>query len=174
MISAPVRDEPSTTASEREMLDGWLDYHRSTLLVKCAGLTDEQLRKRSIEPSGLSLIGLLRHMTIIEYAWFEKVFSGEPERTLYSSADDPDYEINAVDEASGDEALAEFLRACEVSRQLTAGRALDEVCVYTPADGTAAGEYSLRWIIIHMIEEYARHNGHADLLRERIDGVTGE
>lgn len=174
MIKAPVRDKPLPTAGEREMLDGWLEFHRSTLLVKCAGLTDEQLRKRSIKPSALSLIGLLRHMTIIEYAWFEKVLSGAPERELYCSADDPDHEINAVDNAFGCEAHAEFLRACEVSRRLTAARSLDEVCVYSPPDGTPNEEYSLRWIITHMIEEYARHNGHADLLRERIDCMTGE
>ena len=174
MIEAPTRHEPSTTASERDMLEGWLEYHRNTLLAKCAGLTDEQLRTRSVEPSGLSLIGLLRHMTIIEYAWFEKVFSGAPERMLYCSDDDPDYEINAVDDASGDEAHAEFIRACETSRRLTAGRSLDEVCVYPSSDETPDKEYSLRWITTHMIGEYARHNGHADLLRERIDGATGE
>ena len=174
MIEAPMRSEPSTTAGERDMLDGWLEYHRRTLLTKCAGLSDEQLRIRSVEPSGLSLIGLLRHMTIVEYAWFEKVFSGAAERMLYSSEDDPDFEINAVAEATGDEAHTEFLRACETSRQVTAGRKLDDLCVYSPSDGESGQEYSLRWIMTHMIEEYARHNGHADLLRERIDGATGE
>ena len=174
MIDAPTRSGPSTTAGEREMLDGWLEYHRRTLLTKCAGLTDEQLRTRSVEPSGLSLIGLLRHMTIVEYAWFEKVASGAPERALYSSEDDPDFEINAVDDATGDEAHAEFLQACETSRKLTAGRSLDEVCVYSRSADAPRHEYSLRWIMTHMIEEYARHNGHADLLRERIDGATGD
>jgi uncharacterized damage-inducible protein DinB len=174
MIKAPTRSEPPTTAGERDMLDGWLEYHRRTLLTKCADLTDEQLRTRSVEPSRLSLIGLLRHMTIVEYAWFEKVFSGAPERTLYSSEDDPDFEINAVDDATGDEAHVEFLQACEISRQLATGHGLDDVCVYSPSDDRPSQRYSLRWIMTHMIEEYARHNGHADLLRERIDGATGE
>lgn len=174
MIEAPKRSEPPTTADERDMLDGWLEYHRRTLLTKCAGLTDGQLRIRSVEPSTLSLIGLLRHMTIVEYAWFEKVLSGAPERTLYSSEDDPDFEINAIDDATGDEAHAEFLRACETSRRLTADRSLDDVCVYSPSEDEPGQEYSLRWIMTHMIEEYARHNGHADLLRERIDGATGD
>jgi uncharacterized damage-inducible protein DinB len=174
MIEAPVRSEPPTTAGEWDMLDGWLEYHRRTLLTKCAGLTDEQLRIRSVEPSTLSLIGLLRHMTIVEYAWFEKVFTGAPERTLYSSDDDLDYEFNAIDDATGDEAHAEFLRACEISRVSTKGRSLDDVSVYAPSADTPGRVYSLRWIMTHMIEEYARHNGHADLLRERIDGATGD
>ena len=174
MIDPPTRKEPLTTASERVMLDGWLDYHRATLLAKCAGLADEQLRTRSVEPSALSLIGLLRHMTIVEYAWFEKVFTGAPERELYSSPDDVDYEINAVEDATGEEAHAEFTKACVLSRQLVEGRSLHEVVDYTPDSGTTVHRYSLRWIIMHMIEEYARHNGHADLLRERIDGAVGD
>ena len=174
MIDAPERQEPSTTADERAMLDGWLDYHRATLLTKCAGLTDEQLRIRSVEPSGLSLIGLLRHMTIVEYAWFEKVFTGAPERDLYSSPDDVDYEINAVDEATADEAYAEFTKACAVSRRLAEGRSLDEIAEYARPGGDTVDRFSLRWIVTHMIEEYARHNGHADLLRERVDGEVGD
>jgi uncharacterized damage-inducible protein DinB len=174
VINIPEREEPSTTADERGMLDGWLDYHRATLLTKCAGLTDEQLRTRSVEPSGLSLIGLLRHMTIVEYAWFEKVFTGAPERDLYSSPDDVDYEINAVDEATGEHAYAEFMKACAESRRLTEDRSLDEIVDYTRPGGNTVYRYSLRWIVTHMIEEYARHNGHADLLRERIDGKVGD
>ena len=84
------------------------------------------------------------------------------------------FEINAVADASGDEAHAEFRQACEISRQLTMGQSLDDVCVYSPSDDVPGRTYSLRWIMTHMIEEYARHNGHADLLRERIDGATGE
>lgn len=156
------------------MLEGWLDYHRATLVTKCAGLSDDQLRTRSVEPSGLSLIGLLRHMTMNEYAWFEKVFTGAPERDLYRSPDDVDHEINAVDDAAGDEAHAEFIQACALSRQLVEGRSLDEVADYSPRGGTTVDHFSLRWIMTHMIEEYARHNGHADLLRERIDGAVGD
>ena len=156
------------------MLDGWLDYHRATLLTKCAGLTDAQLRTRSVEPSGLSLIGLLRHMTIVEYAWFEKVFTGAPERELYTSPEDRDFEINAIDDATAQEAYAEFVKACENSRRLSEGRGLDEVADYTRQGDATVHRYSLRWIVTHMIEEYARHNGHADLLRERIDGVVGD
>jgi uncharacterized damage-inducible protein DinB len=174
MIEAPRREEPPTTADERTMLDGWLDYHRATLLTKCAGLTDEQLRTRSVEPSGLSLIGLLRHMTLVEYSWFEKVFAGAPARDIYTSPDDRDYEINAVQDATGDEAHAEFIRACETSRAVTADSDLDVVRDYTRIRDGVVVQYSLRWIVTHMIEEYARHNGHADLLRERIDGAVGD
>lgn len=155
------------------MLEGWLDYHRAVLVAKCAGLTDAQLRTRSVEPSSLSLIGLLRHMTVVEYAWFEKAFSGAPERDLYTSPDDPDYEINAIEDATGDEAYTEFMKACAMSRQLSEGRSLDDAADYTWRDGSVH-RYTLRWIMTHMIEEYARHNGHADLLRERIDGAVGD
>jgi len=174
MIDIPEREDAPTTAGERAMLDGWLDYHRATLLTKCAGLTDEQLRTRSVEPSALSLIGLLRHMTIVEYSWFEKVLTGAPERELYSSDDDVDYEINAIEDATADEAYAEFVKACATSRGLADGRSLDEIVDYTGRDGKTVYRYSLRWIMTHMIEEYARHNGHADLLRERIDGAVGD
>jgi uncharacterized damage-inducible protein DinB len=168
-----VREEPSTTADERAMLEGWLDFHRATLLTKCAGLSDDQLRIRSAEPSTLSLIGLLRHMTINEYAWFEKVFTGAPERDLYRSPGDQDHEINAVEDAAGDEAHAEFVKACALSRRLIEDRSLDEIVDYSPHGSATVDQFSLRWIMTHMIEEYARHNGHADLLRERIDGAVG-
>jgi uncharacterized damage-inducible protein DinB len=174
VISPPARKEPPTTADERAMLEGWLDYHRATLLTKCAGLTDEQLCMRSVEPSALSLIGLLRHLTICEYGWFEKIYAGAPARELYSSPDDVDYEINAVDDATGNEAHTEFTKACALSRQLVEGRSLDEVVDYSPDGGSTVDRFSLRWIMTHMIEEYARHNGHADFLRERIDGAVGD
>ena len=150
------------------MLDGWLEFHRGTLITKCAGLTDEQLRLRSVEPSGLSLLGLLRHMTEVELWWFDTVFSGGPLPKFYSTPEDRDADFHDTDGTTGDEAFANWTAACAQARQQVEGKDLDQICVRPDT------EISLRWIFIHMIEEYARHNGHADLLRERIDGATGD
>jgi uncharacterized damage-inducible protein DinB len=151
---------------ERATLDGWLDFHRATLLLKCEGLTFEQLKSRPVPTTTLSLLGLVRHMTEVERGWFLP-FLGEPAPPLYGSDDDPDGEFDVADaDAAGD--LARFGEAVDAISDLLRHRALDEVEV----DGDAT--YSLRWIMTHLIEEYARHNGHADLLREAIDGVTGE
>jgi hypothetical protein len=157
---------PRTPADERTSLDTWLDYHRQTLLKKCAGLTPEQLTERSCPPSPLSLLGLVRHMTIVE-SWFHS-FDDLPRLDLYCTDENPDGDFALVDPASADEDLAAFLASTSRSRAAVADRGLDELL---PKSREAI---SLRWVYQHMIEEYARHNGHADLLRERIDGVTGD
>ena len=150
---------------ERNSLESWLEYHRATLLIKCAGLTAEQLGTRSCPPSPLSLLGLVRHMAEVE-TWFH-AFDGQPERVLYCSEDRPEADFEDVDPGRADQDLAIYQASVERSRAAVARRSLDDL-MSGPGQPT-----SLRWVYQHMIEEYARHNGHADLIRERIDGVTG-
>ncbi|MGU3435662.1 DinB family protein [Actinomycetes bacterium M1A6_2h] len=153
------------------MLVGWLEYHRATLLWKCADLTEEQLKERSVGPSSMSLLGLLRHMTEVERSWFGRTFAGRDRPPLYYSDADPDGDFDSLDSVSVSDARAAFDRAVEESRAVADGKAPDAISV---ADHHGEGRPSLRWIYTHMIEEYARHNGHADFLRERIDGSTGD
>jgi uncharacterized damage-inducible protein DinB len=164
------RVQPPLIADERAMLTGWLDFHRATLGVKCAGLSEEQLRLRSAPPSSLSLLGLVRHMAHVERAWFRMVLDGEDIPRLWGKDQRQDADFDDVDSASADEALAVWRAEIERARELSAALPLDAI-------GKArrhGRDYSHRWVLVHMIEEYARHNGHADLLRERIDGVTGD
>lgn len=162
------RVDPPYQAEERAMLDSWLEYQRDTLAWKCDGLTDEQLRERSVPPSSMSLIGLVRHMAEVERNWFRRVLSGEDAPGLYYSDDDPDGDFDNVATATRDEAFAAWQAECDNARTVAAHMELTDV-------GARRGEeVSLRWVLVHMIEEYARHNGHADLIRERIDGATGD
>jgi len=165
---SPARTDPPQVSAERESLDAWVDYHRATLLMKCAGLEPEQLASRSCPPSSLSLLGLVRHLTEVE-AWFHD-FDGAPEGEWYSTDEDPDACFNAVDPSRAEGDLAEYKESIDRARAAVQGRNLDEISPVPDEDRPV----SLRWIYLHMIEEYARHNGHADLLRERIDGVTGD
>jgi uncharacterized damage-inducible protein DinB len=157
-------------AGERVMLDTWLDFHRRTLLGKCAGLTAEQLRLRSVEPSPLSLLGLVRHMAEVERSWFRARFAGEAVGSIYRDDDNVDGDFGDVDTADAEADLAVFRQEVELARKAAEGRSLDDTFTH-PGRGV---ELNLRWVYVHMIEEYARHNGHADLLRERIDGVVGD
>ena len=149
------------------MLDGWLDFHRATLLWKCEGLTFDQLKQAPIASSPLTLLGLVRHLTEVERGWFLP-FLGEPVEELYSSEADPDGAFAGVPDADAAADLARFGEEVDAISERLAGHDLDEVQV------DEGQSYSLRWIVTHLIEEYARHNGHADLLREAIDGATGE
>jgi hypothetical protein len=154
-------------ADERTMLEAWLDYHRATLLMKCAGLSDDQLRLRSSEPSTLSLLGLVRHLTDVERGWFRRGVGGQrgPEvAPIYYSDERPEGDFEDLDDTDPAAVFAAYTAEVERCRAATAGVPLDNL----------AGKQSVRWIYLHMIEEYARHNGHADLLRERIDGATGD
>jgi uncharacterized damage-inducible protein DinB len=166
------RARPGLQAGEREMLTGWLEHHRAILVWKCEGLSDEQLRQRAVPPSSLSLLGLIRHMTAVERGWFRQVLLGEDVPDLYATDDDPDADFNEVDGAGVAEAFSAFENECDLSRQAVA--AAPDLDVLSKERSQRTGQqFSLRWILTHMIEEYARHNGHADLLRERIDGTTG-
>ena len=164
------RKPPPPLGNERAMLEGWLDFHRQTLLVKCTGLTADQLRLRAVEPSSLSLLGLVRHMAEVERAWFRRRFAGEHLERIYSSNGRPDVDFDDVDTADAEADFATFTREVDLARTAARGRSLDDQ-FFNPH---ARVEMDLRWIFVHMIEEYARHNGHADLLRERIDGTTGD
>ena len=170
-IAPPVeRTDPITTNGERAALQDWLNFHRQTLLIKCGGLTAEQLRWCAVPPSNLSLLGLVRHMTEVERGWFRRRIAGQDAGYLYSSEADPDGEFSHVDTADPEQDYAAYLREIELARQAAAGHGLDETFYHSHR----AAEMSVRWVYVHMVEEYARHNGHADLLRERIDGATGE
>jgi uncharacterized damage-inducible protein DinB len=165
------RADPPFVADERTMLDAWLDFHRATLLSKCEGLDDDQLRERSVPPSSLSLLGLVRHMTQVERGWFRRCLSGEDAAPLYSSVSNEDGDFDDVDSADPRADTAAFKAEVDRCRRICADhRDLEAV----GANQRHGQDVSLRWIYVHMIEEYARHNGHADFLRERIDGRTGD
>ncbi|WP_351234679.1 DinB family protein [Streptomyces sp. NPDC002133] len=171
MTTTDLRTEPSTVAGERAMLEGFLDYHRETLAMKCAGLDDAQLRRAPLSPSELSLLGLVRHLADVERHWFRRVLADEQAPPLYYSEADPDGEFHVGEQDTWDEAHATWRAEIAKAREAAASRTLDDV---STRKGQAGEPFSLRWIYTHMIEEYARHNGHADLIREQIDGATGE
>ena len=168
-IDMPERPPEPRASTERAQLEGWLDFHRATLVMKCAGLSDEQLTTAAVPPSRLTLLGLLRHMALVEVCWFDMVLHDSDTPLPFTSDDDRDYEFNALDSSSPAEVALVFHQACASSRQLAHGVALDTLAKRPRRDGPI----DLRWIYLHMIEEYARHNGHADLLREVLDGATG-
>ena len=161
-------DEIPRTGDERSVLLAFLAWQRATLERKCAGLDIDQLRRRSAEPSTLSLLGLVRHMADVERGWFRRTLAGEDVAERYSTDDDVDGDFDNVDAADADEAFASWKEERELADEIISRRALDA----TGRQRTGR-EVSMRWILNHMIEEYSRHNGHADLLRERIDGATG-
>ncbi len=162
---------PMVASDEREMLNSWLEWHRETLAVKCEGLSEEQLRERAAPPSTLSLLGLVRHMADVERNWFRRVLNDEDVPGIYFTDDDPDGEFDNVDTASAEEAFATWRAEIDLAR--TALAAWPDLSAVGKRKRRGQ-DVSLRWILVHMIEEYARHNGHADILRERIDGVTGD
>jgi uncharacterized damage-inducible protein DinB len=156
---------------ERATLNEYLRYQRLTLQVKCDGLDAGQLARRAVEPSTMSLLGLVRHMAEVERTWFRRRFAalGVPKR--YQSEDDPDADFNGAvaDPAVVEEARAAWREEIAFAEQFTREHDLDFV-----GRDSEGNPVSLRELLVHMIEEYARHNGHADLLRERIDGRVGE
>ncbi|MGA2529588.1 MAG: DinB family protein [Acidimicrobiales bacterium] len=171
--NAPVvkRTEPERVATEREALEQWLDYERETLLMKCAGLTADQLKTRAVPPSALSLLGLVRHMTEVERWWFRMHAAGEQIAFEYSNENDT-ADFDDLDGADAETDLETFRREVATAREAVRGRTLDDVVASRGHDATRMRD--IRWIYVHMIEEYARHNGHADLLRECIDGTVGD
>ena len=162
-------DEP-TVADERTMLQGWLDWHRQTLLFKCQGLTGEQLKRASVEPSNLTLLGLVRHMAEVERSWFRRRLGGEDIDWIYCTDASEDGDFDDVADADPAADFATLRAEIEAADAAAAGRPLE----FTFFHPRRQVDMSLRWVYLHMIEEYARHNGHADLLRERIDGATGQ
>lgn len=163
------RHMPSRTADERTMLRQWLEFHRATFARKLQGLTPAQLALRSAEPSEMSLLGLLQHHAEGERWMFGCLFKGEPDVPYFSPVDFGD--LTGADDAVVAASWAAWHEACARSREIEAAAALDDM---TAMPGPWENEpVSLRWLVVHVIEEYARHNGHADLLRERIDGNAG-
>ena len=164
----------STTDGEREMLRQFLDFYRAVLARKAHGLSAQQLNT-AIVPSDLTIGGLILHMTGVEEGWFSQWFLDQPIGPPWDAIDwdaDPDWELHNVDAFAPDEMLTMFNNSCERSRQIeAAARSLDEIAARTGDDGR---RYSLRWIMIHMVEEYARHCGHADFIRQALDGTVGE
>lgn len=165
--------DPAATADERTTLLHFLDEHRRSFEQVCDGLTPEQLARRSVEPSDMSLLGLLRHLAGVEHGWFRTVLQGDDSPRPFTSADDSDADFRAAraDPDQVAEAWAEWRRQIEAANRFVRNAPDLEIT------GTERwrGPISLRWVLIHMIEEYAQHNGHADLLRERIDGhVRGD
>ena len=163
------RTEPAFELPEREMLDAWLEYQRATLALKCDGLADDQLRLRAVPPSTMSLLGLVRHMADVEASWFRRVLSQAESPGIYWSDADPDGDFDNVDDADVEHDFAVWRAECDNARTVAAAMTLDDHGL-----GRQGEVISLRWVLVHMIEEYARHNGHADLLRECIDGSTGD
>lgn len=159
------------TGDERTILAGYLDWHRLTLLRKCSGLNQDQLKRASVEPSDLTLLGLVRHMAEVERWWFRNRAAGISLTELYCSDASPDGDFDDIADADAEADFATYHAECELARAAVARLPLDHTFIH-PTDSQV--RRNLRWVYVHLIEEYARHNGHADLLRERIDGVTGQ
>lgn len=166
-----VRHDPPYQAGERETLNGFLDYHRATILKKVQGVNEEKGSKPSMPPSTLNLIGLVKHLAVNEIWWFQDRFAGLNPQGLPDADNDPEADFRVEPDETLEGFIAYYKEACEESRRIVANASLDDLSAATLRDGT---KVTLRWIILHMLEETARHNGHADFLREGIDGVTGE
>jgi uncharacterized damage-inducible protein DinB len=169
-IAPFVRPKPLSSGDERSQLESWLTFYRATLLKKCSGLTVEGLARRPVASSTMSLLGLLRHMTFVEQIWFDVRFAGNDVVEYYRRPDDREVAWTELESATLDDVVATYYRACAASDELARGHELDE---FVTNPGPGREPVDLRWIYLHMIEEYARHCGHADLLRELIDGTTG-
>ena len=169
-----MRQDPDTTASERDAIAQYLDYQRETILLKAEGLNQEQLAQR-IPTSALTLAGILYHLALVEESWMEVRFLGLPEREDWAGVDwvaDPDWEFRTATTMDPDELRKRYRAACDRSRQAAAqADSLDQMSAFK---GDNDWQFSLRWVLLHLIEETARHAGHADLLREAIDGTVGE
>lgn len=169
-MSTPDRAMPPLDADERTSLTSWLDFYRTTLAQKCEGLDDERLREASVEPSPLSLLGLVQHMAEVERNWFRRVLAQEDAPPIFTPDADPAADDGGFDLTEGagyEQALSIWQTEVERARANCAARSLDDTGPFM------GGQVTLRWIYTHMIGEYARHCGHADLIRERIDGRTG-
>jgi uncharacterized damage-inducible protein DinB len=169
-----MRQDPPATGGELEQLTAFLDFQRETVLLKAEGLDAAQLAQ-PLPPSSLTLAGLLNHLALVEDSWFRERFAGLPEHEDWAGVDwaaDPDFEFRTATELDPDELRQRYRDACARSREVVAeAEGLDQLGAQPWKDGT---QWSLRWLLLHMVEETARHAGHADLLREAVDGKVGE
>ncbi|GAA3004000.1 DinB family protein [Actinokineospora diospyrosa] len=163
------RIAPPLTGGERETLRAFLDFHRATLEMKCAGVPEEDMHRQASPPSELTLLGLLRHMAEVERTWFRRVINQEDLPFVWSDSGDYQQAFN-LEGATAAEALATWQREVAHSREVEKAAESLDVTGYFPR---WEADVSLRLVILHLIHEYARHNGHADFLREAIDGTTG-
>jgi uncharacterized damage-inducible protein DinB len=168
------RTEKPTAASERDTLTGFLGWHRGTLELKCSGLDAEALARRAVEPSSMSLLGLVRHLADVERGWFRRYMAGQDAPPRFYSPEDPDGDFDGVrpDPALVAEAWQAWREEIAFTDEFIA--AAPDLDLLGKREHRSHGTVSLRWALNHLLEEYARHNGHADLLRERIDGAVGE
>jgi len=173
-VETDSREDPPTRGDELTTLAGFLRWQRETLQLKCSGLDATDLARRSVAPSTLSLLGLLRHLSDVERGWFRRVMAGEDAPSHFSSETDPDADFNGAvpDEAVVAEAWDTWRAEVAFSERFVADAPDLDITGKIP--DAWRGPMSLRWVLVHMIEEYARHLGHADLLRERIDGAVGQ
>ena len=171
---ADTRQDPPLSGDEVSQLYAFLDYQRATLLMKTADLSAEQLAQAH-PPSTMTLGGLLKHLALVEDYWFCDVFAGKEEAEIFQGVDwdtDPDWEWHSAAQDTPEQLRTLLEETMARSRSVVAGVDLDTRAV---RPDRRTGEHgTLRWIVLHMIEEYARHNGHADLVRESVDGLTGE
>lgn len=161
------RVDPSPTGSERELLINFLDLYRETILLKVSGLSEEQLRRRLV-PSATTLLGIVKHLGYVERSWFRMRLNGEDLPVPWTEQD-PDADFRVEPDETAESVVAFYREQIEHARAIVAKAQLDD-----RVKGKAKQPYTLRWILIHMIEETARHAGHADILREQTDGATGE
>jgi hypothetical protein len=154
------------TGDDRPLLEAFLDWHRAFLRRKCAGLTGEQLAQRAVPPSNLSLLGLVRHMAKVERTWFRERIAGQELEPMYDPGLGKDADFEDLDPARAQEDYARLLEECRLAAEALAAASYDDTIT------VRGDEMSVRTVVLHMIEEYAQHNGHADLLRESIDGST--
>lgn len=172
MTTLPPRAEPRIDAPEKEMLCGWLDFHRATILRKLDGAPDDALWRPMVE-SGTSLLGLVKHLAFAEHYWFTEVFAGDD--PVLPRPNGPE-DFGPADAETAGDVVRLYLSTCGSSRRIVDGAGFDDVARGSVTNHRVPGEPfrpTLRWIVTHMVEETARHNGHADILREQIDGVTG-
>ena len=163
---AALADGPMT-GDDRPMLEAYLAFQRSQLLSKCAGLTGDQLAQATVPPSNLTLLGLIRHMAKVERTWFRERIDGEQFPPMYDPAQGKDADFTDLDPALAADDYARLLTESRLASEAVAARSFDDTIRH--------GEdvMSVRMVYVHMIGEYAQHNGHADLIRERLNGKTG-
>lgn len=167
--TAVTRIDPPAVVTEKETLLAFLDYQRATLLQKVQGVSEEDLKRPASPPSPLTLLTLVKHLAYVERSWFQWRFKGLDFEFPWTKEDpDADFRIEPDETVAG--IIAFYQGEVTQSRQIVEAASLDDLA----ARPWTSGPISLRWVVVHMIEETARHCGHADLLREAIDGVTGE